>query len=59
MMVRPSFTATPLVAVGSLFWLRLVFWEIGHDLVTSPSRTGDSKSELTVALAGGCPATDW
>jgi hypothetical protein len=32
---------------------------VRHDLVTRPSSTGESRSELTVALAGGRPATDW
>ena len=32
---------------------------VRHDRVANPSSKGESKSELTVALAGGRPATDW
>lgn len=58
MMCSPRAAASPAV-LWSAARRHLGLDVVRHDLVTRRSSTGESRSELTAAFAGGRPATDW
>lgn len=59
MMVCSLLAAATLAVLDGPVRRQLGLGVVRHDLVTMPSSTGESRSELTDALAGGRPATDW